>query len=95
MLSFRAKLNPEDYTERKDALTNKPMNFRQEEKTRKKETERWLEQHFGSKEELQFSSNISCQTLSRRNVGKTNHSQSNVFSRLKNPSNSEWLESQS
>ena len=36
--------------ERTDALTKKPLNFYKEEKTRKKETDRWLERHFGGSE---------------------------------------------
>lgn len=34
--------------ERKDALTKKPLDFDLEEETRKKETTKWLEHHFGS-----------------------------------------------
>ncbi|XP_077291220.1 chascon isoform X2 [Arctopsyche grandis] len=34
--------------ERKDALTKKPIDYDQEEETRKKETSKWLEHHFGS-----------------------------------------------
>lgn len=34
--------------ERMDALTKRPLNFHQEEKTRQKETDKWLERHFGS-----------------------------------------------
>lgn len=34
--------------ERKDVLTKKPLNFDQEEETRKVETSKWLEHHFGS-----------------------------------------------
>ncbi|CAH1116342.1 unnamed protein product [Phaedon cochleariae] len=34
--------------DRKDALTRKPLNFDQEEETRKVETSKWLENHFGS-----------------------------------------------
>lgn len=34
--------------ERTDALTKKPLDFEQEEETRKLETSRWLESHFGS-----------------------------------------------
>jgi hypothetical protein len=33
---------------RKDALTKKPLDFDQEEETRKMETSKWLEHHFGS-----------------------------------------------
>ncbi|KAL0272158.1 UNVERIFIED_CONTAM: hypothetical protein PYX00_005237 [Menopon gallinae] len=35
-------------SERKDVLTKKPLNFDQEEETRKVETSKWLEHHFGS-----------------------------------------------
>lgn len=34
--------------DRKDALTRKPLDFDQEEETRKMETSKWLENHFGS-----------------------------------------------
>lgn len=35
-------------SDRKDALTKKPLDFDQEEETRKVETSKWLENHFGS-----------------------------------------------
>lgn len=35
-------------TSRSDALTSKPLDFSQEEHTRKNETNRWLSSHFGS-----------------------------------------------
>ncbi|GAB0097062.1 zinc finger CCCH domain-containing protein 13 isoform X1 [Sergentomyia squamirostris] len=35
-------------SERKDALTKRPLDFDQEEETRKLETSKWLESHFGS-----------------------------------------------
>lgn len=35
-------------SERKDVLTKKPLSFDQEEETRKVETSKWLEHHFGS-----------------------------------------------
>lgn len=34
--------------ERKDALTNRPLDFDREEETRRKETYKWLDNHFGS-----------------------------------------------
>lgn len=34
--------------DRKDALTKKPLDFDEEEETRKAETSKWLEHHFGS-----------------------------------------------
>lgn len=34
--------------ERKDALTNRPLDFDKEEETRRKETYKWLDNHFGS-----------------------------------------------
>ena len=37
-------------SERTDALTQKPINFHTEEKTRRKETDSWLERHFGGSE---------------------------------------------
>lgn len=39
---------PIDGVERKDALTKRPLDFDQEEETRKNETSKWLEHHFGS-----------------------------------------------
>ncbi|KAK3863058.1 hypothetical protein Pcinc_031133, partial [Petrolisthes cinctipes] len=42
------KPKPRDAAERTDALTRRPLNFHQEEETRKSETNRWLENHFGS-----------------------------------------------
>ena len=41
--------------ERKDALTRRPLNFVAEEKTRRKETDKWLERHFGGSEWSLFS----------------------------------------
>lgn len=37
-----------DTPERTDALTRRPLDYQQEEETRKSETSRWLENHFGS-----------------------------------------------
>ncbi|CAB0004417.1 unnamed protein product, partial [Nesidiocoris tenuis] len=34
--------------DRKDALTRRPLDFHQEERTRKVETSKWLDHHFGS-----------------------------------------------
>lgn len=42
------KPKPRDATERTDALTRRPLDYHQEEETRKTETNRWLENHFGS-----------------------------------------------
>ncbi|XP_076028941.1 uncharacterized protein LOC143017857 isoform X2 [Oratosquilla oratoria] len=39
---------PPENPERKDAITKKPLDYEEEEETRKKETNRWLEHHFGS-----------------------------------------------
>lgn len=50
------RLHATQSAERKDALTKKPLNFYKEEKTRKKETDKWLEQHFGSDWSLTTSS---------------------------------------
>ena len=44
---LRQKLRGEA-ADRADALTKKPLNYHHEEKTRKKETNKWLEKHFGS-----------------------------------------------
>ena len=43
--------------DRADALTKKPLNYHHEEKTRRKETDKWLERHFGSDWSLLTSSN--------------------------------------
>lgn len=40
--------NGESPLDRKDALTRRPLDFDQEEETRKVETSKWLEHHFGS-----------------------------------------------
>lgn len=45
---LREELFGETLASRKDALTKKPLNFVQEERTRIKETDKWLEMHFGS-----------------------------------------------
>ena len=37
-------------SERTDVLTQKPLNFHHEEKTRRKETDKWLDRHFGGSE---------------------------------------------
>ncbi|XP_063867225.1 mucin-2-like [Scylla paramamosain] len=37
-----------DTTERTDAITRRPLDYHEEEETRKSETNRWLENHFGS-----------------------------------------------
>ncbi|ROT74734.1 hypothetical protein C7M84_006759 [Penaeus vannamei] len=42
------KPKPRDTPERTDALTRRPLDYHQEEETRKSETNRWLENHFGS-----------------------------------------------
>ncbi|KAG7174445.1 hypothetical protein Hamer_G003389, partial [Homarus americanus] len=42
------KPKPRDAQERTDALTRRPLDYHQEEETRKSETNRWLENHFGS-----------------------------------------------
>ena len=51
--------------ERMDALTKRPLNFHQEEKTRKKETGKWLERHFGSSSDDW--SSLASSTLHHRN----------------------------
>ena len=43
--------------DRADALTKKPLNYHHEEKTRRKETDKWLERHFGSDWSLLTNSN--------------------------------------
>ncbi|KAL7030552.1 hypothetical protein ACKWTF_006706 [Chironomus riparius] len=54
-LSDRVKKNRRQFqkavresAERKDALTNRPLDFDREEETRRKETYKWLDSHFGS-----------------------------------------------
>lgn len=42
------KPKPRDTTERTDAVTRRPLDYHEEEETRKSETNRWLENHFGS-----------------------------------------------
>ncbi|KAL1132499.1 hypothetical protein AAG570_010454 [Ranatra chinensis] len=44
----RGRFLKESDQDRKDALTRCPLDFDQEEKTRKAETSKWLEHHFGS-----------------------------------------------
>lgn len=45
--------------ERKDALTNRPLDFDKEEETRRKETYKWLDNHFGSDSTSRDESTIS------------------------------------
>lgn len=45
---MRREKQKQEEAERMDALTKKPLNFDQEEQTRKVETSKWLEHHFGS-----------------------------------------------
>ncbi|GJQ80952.1 hypothetical protein Trydic_g4769 [Trypoxylus dichotomus] len=45
---YREMLPSTSPMDRKDALTKKPLDFDQEEETRKMETSKWLENHFGS-----------------------------------------------
>ncbi|XP_044253586.1 uncharacterized protein LOC123004400 isoform X2 [Tribolium madens] len=45
---YRGLENGVSPLDRKDALTRKPLDFDQEEETRKVETSKWLEHHFGS-----------------------------------------------
>ena len=44
----RGRLLKDAEIDRKDALTRIPLDFDQEERTRKAETSKWLEHHFGS-----------------------------------------------
>ncbi|XP_073972617.1 chascon isoform X2 [Rhodnius prolixus] len=44
----RTRLLKEMEEDRKDALTRRPLDFHQEERTRKVETSKWLDHHFGS-----------------------------------------------
>lgn len=46
--SMKKKLKPSEDAERTDALTKQPLDLNKEERTRKKETNKWLERHFGS-----------------------------------------------
>lgn len=50
--------------DRKDALTKRPLDFDQEEETRKVETSKWLEHHFGSESrssKVRVSSTMRCE----------------------------------
>jgi hypothetical protein len=46
--SFLPRAAAAENAERKDALTNRPLDFDREEETRRKETYKWLDNHFGS-----------------------------------------------
>ena len=46
--SMKKRLKPTEDAERTDALTKKPLDLNKEERTRKKETNKWLDKHFGS-----------------------------------------------
>ena len=46
--SLKKRLRPTEDAERTDALTKRPLDLNKEEKTRQKETNKWLERHFGS-----------------------------------------------
>ncbi len=63
--SRKEKVKLDEISNRKDALTKKPLNFRKEEKTRQLETDRWLQQHFGSTEQPTFLRNKSVSITSR------------------------------
>ena len=54
---MKKKLKPSEDAERTDALTKRPLDLNREERTRKKETDKWLERHFGSDWSLNKSSN--------------------------------------
>ena len=58
--------------ERMDALTKRPLNFHQEEKTRKSETDKWLERHFGSSSDDCWSS-LADSSHSQRGGGGGGH----------------------
>ncbi|XP_039291947.1 serine/arginine repetitive matrix protein 2 [Nilaparvata lugens] len=47
-MSARARASKQLQIDRKDALTRRPLDPDQEERTRKHETDRWLDSHFGS-----------------------------------------------
>jgi hypothetical protein len=53
---MRQKIRAGEASDRADALTKKPLNYHVEEKTRKKETNKWLDHHFGSDYSLLTSS---------------------------------------
>ena len=67
---IRQRLHAGEAAERKDALTKKPLNYNQEEKTRKKETDKWLDAHFGSEWSLTSSSMNSGQTTLQNKSSK-------------------------
>ena len=54
--SLKKKLRPDEDAERTDALTKKPLDLNREERARKKETNKWLDRHFGSDWSLHESS---------------------------------------
>lgn len=56
--SLKKRLKPAEDAERTDALTKKPLDLNKEERTRKKETDKWLERHFGSDWSLSGGSGI-------------------------------------
>ncbi len=56
---MRNRIHAGESAERKDALTKKPLNFHFEEKVKRKETDKWLERHFGSEWSLNTSNNSS------------------------------------
>lgn len=85
IIHCREKLNPVEIAERKDALTKKPLNFRNEEKTRKQETDRWLQIHFGSIEKSDSIRINATKTLGLRDVKQIYNrdpSKDEQFSRL-------------
>ena len=68
--AMRRKLHPGECSdaERKDALTRRPLNFMAEEKTRRKETDKWLERHFGGSEWSLFNDSLDSSALARRRI---------------------------
>ena len=65
-------------SERTDVLTQKPLNFHHEEKTRRKETDKWLDRHFGGSEwSLSHRSSTNANELAHNRSRFYRHHQSN------------------
>lgn len=73
--SLKKRLKPAEDAERTDALTKKPLDLNKEERTRKKETDKWLERHFGSDWSLSGGSGGGINTSRFKYLRETNNSQ--------------------
>ena len=72
--SMKKRLKPSEDAERKDALTKRPLDLNKEEKTRKKETNKWLDRHFGSDWSLVAPHDIISASNAHANANNTNGS---------------------